>query len=155
MADSVLGANLGNALRECASKPLQGCPGGPSELGGLPPKASPGLPAFLSQGEEDQDAGRGLKHSAPAVKFSGMVIALEVRTRGKALGHTRVLSQPDPHYIENPDRSVPLLTIAKFRIELEKTGCGIYSLERPGVKSGFEGVLSGWHRVSYRGIDQR
>jgi len=36
---------------------------------------------------------------------------------------------------------VPLLTITKFRVELEQTGCGIYSLERPGMKAGLKRVL--------------
>jgi hypothetical protein len=37
---------------------------------------------------------------------------------------------------------MPLQSITQFRVELEKAGRGIFSLECPGVKTGLKRVLS-------------
>jgi hypothetical protein len=148
LGDGLLGEDLGNIFRECTREALNSGLGSAGELGDLTFQSKRGLCTVLGKCEEDQNARRGLKGDAPPVQFGGRVFGLQERTRGEALGLTRVLSQPGPHNVENSDCAVPLLAITELGVQLEKTGCSIYSLKRPGVESGLKRVLSRWHRVS-------
>jgi hypothetical protein len=76
VADCLLGADLCDILRECTLEPLERGPGSPSELGDLTSQAGRGLRTVLGKGEEDQDAGRGLKGSSPPVQFGGGILGL-------------------------------------------------------------------------------
>jgi hypothetical protein len=142
MGDSLLGADLGDVLGEGAPEPLERGLRRPRELGGLPAQARRGLLGVQREGEEDQDAGRGFQDRAPPVKLGGMVIRLDGRARGQALGFALVLGQPGPHNVEHSNCSVPLLAIAEFGVEVKMAGPRILSLERPGVKTGLKGVLN-------------
>jgi len=114
VADGMLGIDPGDVLGEGTLEALErglGCAG---KLGDLTPEAAGGVSSILGKGKENQDARGAFKGCAPTLQLSGGVLGLYGRTRRQTLWLARVLSQPCPHDVENPNCAVPLLAITKF-----------------------------------------